>query len=436
MDLTLDQVTEMAPDSNSASAGKKLMGLKNWPTLGRSSVAIWGECQGSKVYQVKVDLSNMGYNCNCPSRKFPCKHVLGLLMLAASSPDAVCEANSPEWVDDWLAKRKAREEKKAQPKPDKPKKPVDEKAQKRRAEKREARVWDGLERLDLWLKDLVRNGLAGLETKPASFWDEAAKRLVDAQAPGIASRVSRLATIPGSSRQWPQRLLFEIGRLKLLHHAWQRIGDLDAALQSDVRQIIGWNISQDDLARDGEKLEDSWIVCGQWVDDDDRVRAQRSWLVGRKTERTALVIQFAPGGQPFSESIVSGSEQQATLLFYPGASQQRAKLLNRDGEVATVRSRMPGAAAIDEYLGTVTESVARQPWLSSFGCVVHDVTIVPAEEEWLVRDKDGHALPLTGREHWKSLAVTGGHPFDLTGEWDGHRLRPLGIFVDGRYRVA
>ena len=114
MDLTLEQVTEMAPDSSSAAAGKKLMALKNWPDVGRDDASLWGKCQGSKVYQIMVDLSNLGYKCNCPSRKFPCKHVLGLLMLTATSPDAVAETTRPDWVDDWLSKRQARAEKKTE----------------------------------------------------------------------------------------------------------------------------------------------------------------------------------------------------------------------------------------------------------------------------------------------------------------------------------
>lgn len=437
MELTLEQVEEMAPDASSVAAGKKLMALKNWPELGRSENALWGKCQGSKVYQVRVDRSNLGYHCNCPSRKFPCKHVLGLLMLTAASPDAVSAADNPDWVDEWLAKRRDRDEKKTAAKSDAPRKPLDERAQKRRAEKRESRVRDGLERLDLWLKDIIRSGLAGVEAKSPSFWDEQAKRLVDAQAPGLASRISRLAAIPGSSRDWPGRLLSELGRTKLLLQAWRRIDHLDADLQCDVRQLIGWNVAQDEIENDGKKVTDTWIVFGQWVDDDDDcIRAQRSWVVGRETGRTALLLQFAARGQPFGEPIVAGSEQKAMLAFYPGASKQRAKVLNREGNVAAVESRIPGHASIDQFLASVGDSLARQPWLSAFGCVLHDVTLVPDEETWHVRDDAGSALPLGGRDHWKLLAVTGGHPVDLTGEWDGDRLRPLGLFFDNHFRVA
>jgi hypothetical protein len=398
MNLTLYQVAEMAPDSSSASAGKKLMALKNWPELGQSAEALWGKCQGS--------------------------------------PGAIAAVASPEWVDEWIVKRKAREEKKSQPQSDEPKKPVDEKAQQRRADQREARVREGLERLDLWINDLVRNGLAGIETKPPSFWEEQAKRLVDAQAPGLASRVSQLAAIPGSSRDWPERLVSEIGRMKLLLRAWQRIGVLDAALASDVRQIIGWNVGQDELDKVGEPVDDDWIVYGQWVDDDGRIRAQRSWLVGPHAKRTALILQFAAGGQPFGESLVPGTKQPGTLVFYPGASRSRAKMQKRSGSVDSVQSRIPGSSTIEEFLSSVTEALARQPWLGALGGVLHDVTLVPENETWFVRDRAGAALPLFGRAHWKTLAVTGGHPFDLTGEWDGYQFRPLGLFVNSQFRVA
>src|SRR5262249_32350260 len=155
--------------------------------------------------------------------------------------------------------------------------------------------------LDLWLKDQVRAGLATLESKPLSFWDEQAKRLVDAQAPGLASRIARLAAIPNSAPDWPRRLLGELGRLKLLLRACQRPDQLDAALQHDLRQIIGWTVSQEDIQRHGQRVEDTWVVIGQWVDDEDRIRTQRSWLVGRETLRMALVLQFSAGGQPFAE---------------------------------------------------------------------------------------------------------------------------------------
>ncbi len=433
MNLTLEQIVEMAPDAAAADAGKKLAAAKHWPDLGRSPAAVWGKCQGSALYQVKVDLVNIAFNCTCPSRKLPCKHVLGLLMLAAQSPENVALGQAPAWVDEWLEKRRARQEKPVAAGGDETKAPVDEKGRQRRTEQRSQKVHDGLQRLDLWLSDLVRAGLAEVTTKPASYWEEQAKRLVDAQAPGLAGRVGRLASLPRASPDWVQRLLGELGRIKLLLHAFDRIDELDPALASEVRQIVGWNVSQEELERDGERVDDTWAVGGQWVDKDERIVTRRSWVVGRRTGRVGLILQFSAGGQPFAESIVAGTEQAGTLVFYPGASGQRAKFLSRQGTPGSLEGRLPGHDLADDFLTSVSESLARQPWLSAFGAVLRDVTIVRSGEAWFVRDQQTKALPVFGKDHWKAMAITGGHPSDLVGEWDGFGLRLLGGLCAGRY---
>ncbi len=175
------------------------------------------------------------------------------------------------------------------------------------------------------------------------------------------------------------------------------------------------------------------MVAGQWIDEEERVRAQRSWVVGRKTGRSGLILQFTAGTQPFPESIVAGTEQEGTLVFYPGASRVRAKFVSREGSVSSVQGGLPGCETIDAFLGNVSELLSRQPWLSAFGGVLCGVTLSRTREAWFVRDCAGNALPIAGQNHWKGLAVTGGRPCDLAGEWDGYRLRLMGLFVDGQY---
>jgi hypothetical protein len=433
INYTLEQIEAMAPDSAAAAAAKKLAAANQWPELGQSAEALWGRCQGSSVYQVKIDLASIGYNCSCPSRKLPCKHVLGLLMLAAKSPDSFSQAAVPAWVEEWLLKRRAREEKQAVAESKPARGPSDPKAAQRRAQDRTRLVREGLARLDLWIRDLIRTGIAEVGVKPQSYWEEQAKRLVDSQAPGLAARVARLADMPRSSPDWAERLLGELGRIELLVHAFDRIDDLDQALASEIRQLIGWNVSQDELERDGERVDDTWVIGGRWLDDRDRVVVERSWVVGRATGRVALILQFSAAGQPFPEPIIAGTEEHGTLVFYPGASRQRAKFLGRQSEPLPVRRRPPGHSTIDAFLTSVADLLARQPWLGAFGAVLHDVAIVRARDQWWARDKEARALPLLGQNHWKALALAGGHPSDLIGEWNGHGLRTLGMFVHGRH---
>src|SRR5947208_1355891 len=77
---TADQVLALAPDDSSRKAGARLATPAPWTGTGTAGAAVWGLCKGSgsRPYQTAVDLSGPAFRCTCPSRKFPCKHALGL----------------------------------------------------------------------------------------------------------------------------------------------------------------------------------------------------------------------------------------------------------------------------------------------------------------------------------------------------------------------
>lgn len=111
MAWTLTQMLALAPDSAGAKAGQALATQRHWTSLGQSPQAIWGLFQGSgkEPYQTQVDLGGPAFRCTCPSRKQPCKHGLGLLLLFASEPEGMPASPPPEWVSAWLAERAKRE---------------------------------------------------------------------------------------------------------------------------------------------------------------------------------------------------------------------------------------------------------------------------------------------------------------------------------------
>ncbi len=283
-----DQVLALAPDSSSAAAGKKLADTKHWKNLGQNTGALWGECQGSALYQVRVDLSTLTITCSCPSRKLPCKHGLGLLLLAVGSPKAAPISDPPAWVATWLTKRAASS---------KPKEPKDlqksstaprSTSATKNAEKRQAHMMKGLDLLDLWLNDLIRNGLASVETQPASFWEEQRAAMVDAQLEGLGNRVLRLGEIPNSSADWPEKLLAALGKLALLSQAFRQSEQLEPSLQLDIRQLIGKPIKQEEVSAFGETVTDDWLILGQRVDANEKVREPLDRPLSLKYFRLAL----------------------------------------------------------------------------------------------------------------------------------------------------
>jgi hypothetical protein len=78
---------------------------------------------------------------------------------------------------------------------------------------------------------------------------------------------------------------------------------------------------------------------------------------------------------------------------------------------------------------------AGQPWLQRLPATLEAVVPLLADGRWLVRDREGEALPLAGGDHWTLLSFSGGHPVDLAAEWDGEALLPLGVVAGGTYRM-
>jgi uncharacterized Zn finger protein len=82
------RVLALAPDAPSQRAAQSLTSGRAWSLTGAAGPgALWGECRGSAAapYRAVIDLSGPAYRCSCPSRKFPCKHVLALLLLWADA---------------------------------------------------------------------------------------------------------------------------------------------------------------------------------------------------------------------------------------------------------------------------------------------------------------------------------------------------------------
>jgi hypothetical protein len=430
--LTSERVAALAPDAKVAAAGKKLGVAKSWENIGRSPEAVWGECRGSAVYQVRVDLSDLAVKCSCPSRKQPCKHAVGLLFLSLEAPPS--EASPPDWVTDWLARRAAAR-KRAEGREEAV--PADPEAKEKREKRRLSRISAGLDALDLWMEDLVRGGLAAAGTQPPSFWEEQAKRMVDAQAPGVAARLRRLSELPNSSPDWPGKLLDGLGRLALLSEAFRRLDALDKPFSESVRSEVGISLSQEEVLERGERVDDRWFVLGQRTGEEGRLAVRRTWLLGEDTRRYALVLQFAASGSPFTEGFVSGTAWSGGLAFYPGAYPLRAAVRSRTVGGTRVK-RLPGHETVEAFLDHASRATALQPWLELLPAALSGIVPVldggPEDGRWLVRDRAGEALPLAGGEHWTLLALSGGRPVDLAAEWDGEGLIPLGAAA-GTYRI-
>ncbi|GAA3898993.1 SWIM zinc finger family protein [Streptomyces gulbargensis] len=420
---TAGQVLALAPDEASRRAGSKLATAASWSGTGRGEGAVWGLCAGSgrTPYRTVVDGTGPAYRCSCPSRKFPCKHALGLLLLAASDEAAVPEAPAPDWAGEWLAGRRGRAESAVRRATgDAPDGPADPGAARRRAERRAARITAGTEELERRLADLLRGGLAAAGQAGYGLWEETAARMVDAQAPGLAGRVRELAAIPGSGPGWPVRLLEECALIHLLDRAWLSADRLPTPLAATVRTRVGLT-----APADGTPVRDRWLVLAQYDTADGRLTTRRIWLYGTGSGRTALLLSYGAAGRAPRLAFPVGGVLAGELTPYAGAGGLRAEPGERFDPVDVPAAPPPGVP-VGRALDTYGRMLGEDPWLESWPVTLGQVVPAQAEYGWQLADADGReALPLTAAARsraglWRLLALSGGAPVTVFGEC-GHR---------------
>ena len=426
MTLTMEGVLALAPDDASAKAARGLTSPGKWPLLGANDAVAWGECQGSgsKPYQTQVDLSGPAFRCSCPSRKFPCKHGLALLLIRAQSAELFTAKESPAWVSEWLSSRSEKAQKKEERQLERAEAPADPQAAAKREAQRWQRIAGAAQELQRWLADQLARGLGSLGAEVLQTWQTMAARMVDAQAPGLGLRVRDAAAGVNQGADWPERTLHRLGMLQLICEALQKRDRLSAALQADLRSVVGWPHDKAEVLADGERLADRWTVLGCVTEErDDKLTERRVWLHGERSGRRAWLLDHAFGGRGFEQAWLTGSSVEAVLAFFPGASALRALAAEVIGAPGV--AVWPRGGLNDEW-HAVARRVAACPWTSLHPLLVSDaVPLRSGDHTLLVVDGRALTLALGDADTWKLLACSGGRPVQVMGEWDGHGLKPL-----------
>ena len=99
--------------------------------------------------------------------------------------------------------------------------------------------------LRLWINDIVRNGLLNIPGRDSSYFETIAKRMVDAQAPGLAAMVRTCGSVNFFQDGWQSPFLDQLIRIHLLLEGFPRIESLPSELQSEMKTLIGFTQSQE-----------------------------------------------------------------------------------------------------------------------------------------------------------------------------------------------
>jgi hypothetical protein len=406
--IDLKAVEQLANDQSSLKAAAGLAKPAKWSGVGGSAdgALIWGECAGSGAnpYRVMADLRDLGNKCTCPSRKFPCKHVLGLLWLNAEAIVPFAAADTPAWVSDWLGRRRgtsaakpantapsgvAKDLRAARAvEPEAAEDPKDAARREAQAAKRneetERAILDALDALEQWIGDQLRLGLAGFIDDATARCRRIAARLVDGKAAVLAGRVdelpSRLLALAAGDR--PRGAIVELGKLVLLARAFRA-----APRDAEIRRAVANSETRETVLADPQALrvDTQWEVLAEQVQTRrDGLVSQTTWLLNLAAAgpRFAMLLDFFPASAGRRGSVFrSGERFQGELVFYPSQQPLRALLVRRDAAEETLTLEWP---APDEVLSdALTRPLLAEPWAI-------DIPLLLPQGR-IARDDAGHA---------------------------------------------
>ena len=421
-----EQILSLAPNESNASRGKALAKISNWQLLATDGNALWGLCKGSgkKPYQTAIHLSGPVFKCSCPSRQFPCKHGIGLLLLFASDASSFQQAAQPDWVENWMNSRKEKTETAAPAAP-----PI---MQNDRIRKRIQKLNTELPGLQQWLEDIMRVGYGNTDIQQPAFWEEQAARMVDAKASGIASMLREISELFNHDN-WISSLSARLADINLLVNAFLNREQLSEPLQEEILVRIGINPKKEEvLAKKG--VQDTWQVLGISERFSQRLYARRTWLQGKASREFALILDFAFGEPNYERKFLVGTEFNAQLVYYPGAVPQRALIKSEPENLQKIAAIHP-SGSLEEFLDEYASYTARQPFNNTVPLLLTHVNVIIKEGEGFMTDQHNCIIPvnLATNRYWQTLAISGGKPCTVFGEWNGSTWRPLTLIFNQQF---
>lgn len=444
MIFTEQQIETLSPNPAAFNAGKALSSLSKWGTLAKNDRVVWGEIQGSgkKPYQTQIDLTSLSYKCNCPSRQFPCKHNIGLMLLYASSPNEFkIKDEEPEWVKNWIDKRQAKANK---PETDERTPEELEKLDKAR-EKNQAERFDsvmaGANELELWLKDLVRIGILELPNKNTSEFSKIAARMVDAKAPGLASWVRMLGNLNFSNTtEWQGEALAIIAKLFMLIKTFKNYNKLTPIWQITIKNLVGWNQSPKELiaSSDAETIKDRWLVAGQISEsNDDEIITQKNYLIGCESNRSALILNFITKYSVIENPILPGSILNAELAFFPSALPHRAAIKMTRGVENQLELEPSSLKGWEDAYIIKAEHQRLNPWSSETFFIIDDLRLTNQDNRWIAYDNEHRYVQIERKfelqKIMKWLVISGNRRMRVACILKNEAIVPLGIFENNQY---
>ena len=433
-----DQVEQIIPDASSVKSAKKLAKFEAWNNIsGSTDQWIWGEIQGSAIYQSAVFLPELKCECSCPSFKRPCKHALALLFVYTEYQDKFTVQSDEQSIPDRVQKWRDKKTKTLEKKENKIDKPIDEEARAKRQLAREKKMDAGIEALQTWLNDVVTMGLGRLRQQQHEKFRDIQSRLVDAQVAGLVSYLDEFSSALYQSN-WQMQSSFWIAKLQTAVHLWQNRQQLKPELYEELKQLFGVNLPTDAWDNISAQIFHIYAL-GQVTQElvNTRGRYRRQWLWDSQNLRDYLLLDFEiPPYSNFGLTLPFQKQLALNAKLYPVVSQQRLRLednLMSFNDLSLTLVAPKGFENFDQAFTQYANGLKEYPlqlvrffWLEQLRLVKQDKVI------YLV-DQDQKMCEIEIKQFVELWFLVGNEPFSAGVEWNGLQLKLVSIWQGGHF---
>jgi hypothetical protein len=466
MNLTPEQIIELANDKATAQKALKFSGPEHWHELFRQDMVIWGRFVGHKfltlVYPVDLNgrllaadedsdssFIKWNFHCNCESLAKPCEHGLALFLLLKSREKEFRQSAINLYIVDSglmfeLCGFQEQNEFEQDLKGAQDSNVSYTFGKTQNQHKRIQLMQDGVRNLENWILDLLRIGISGIENNLKEYFLKQSANLVDAKLGAIARRL-RISAMELPIDNWQERIAAELGTLFLFSKAFQNLQNLPDALQQDVLAYAGVQTRKSEIIK-REGIHDKWLLLGSYYTlEEDNLIARKSWFWGANSKSPLLILDFvfqsnidkalpAPLlSQEFHYFYPYGIWLEGEVVYYLSAYPLRG--LFKTCTIAQQPARMNcGFETLSAFARNYAESLAINPWLSAFPAILRNMTPVYDGQNFTLVDKERKSLklriPVDGA--MKMLALSKGSTIDIMGDWEEGMFRPLSLRVNAR----
>jgi len=90
---------------------------------------------------------------------------------------------------------------------------------------------------------------------------------------------------------------------------------------------------------------------------------------------------------------------------------------------------------LSQFAEAYAEAIGANPWLARFPAFLMQVIPISEDGKLVLLDSNQETITASLKEDfgWKLLAISGGHPISVFGEWNGTELSIMSAMVEDRF---